>query len=41
MDEGPSKAAGTVWAALPCRTERAAEIEIYDGHGLHDLTVRS
>lgn len=37
----PPTAVGTGWAVLPGRTERAAETEIYDGHGLHDITVRS
>lgn len=41
MEKGPTKAAGTGWSVLLGKTERAAEIEIYDGHGLHDLMVRS
>lgn len=39
-DEGPTEAAGTGWTLLPQETERAAETEIYDGRGLHDLMVR-
>lgn len=41
MDEGATKATGTGWLVLSGKTEGAAESEIYDGHGLHDLMVRS
>lgn len=40
-DEGPRKTAGTDWPGLPRWTEKAADIEIYDGRDLHDFMVRS